>query len=66
VDDELDNDHYSFTLIKNFAIAEKIKMQLLAEAFNLTNTPVFDQPGTWFGNANFGTITYCYCVTKIP
>jgi hypothetical protein len=28
-------------LIKNFAIAEKIKLQLLAEAFNLTDALVF-------------------------
>jgi hypothetical protein len=46
-----------FSLIKNFAIAEKIRMQFRAEAFNLTNTPVFGQPGTGFGNPNFGTIT---------
>jgi hypothetical protein len=37
-------------LQKQFAIAEKTKLQFRAEAFNLTNTPIFNGPNT--GNPN--------------
>jgi hypothetical protein len=40
-----------------FNITERFKLTLRGEAFNLTNTPQFDQPDTTFGNANFGQIT---------
>jgi len=46
-----------FALHKNFAIYEKLKLQFRAEAFNLTNTPTFGNPGTGFGAGNFGVIT---------
>ena len=33
------------------------RVELRAEAFNLTNTPQFDNPNSTFGSAGFGTIT---------
>ena len=46
-----------FSLFKNFAITERYTIALRAEAFNLTNTPVFGAPGTTVNGANFGIIT---------
>lgn len=33
-----------FSMFKNFAVTEAIKIQFRAEAFNITNTPYFGQP----------------------
>jgi hypothetical protein len=46
-----------FSLFKNFTIREKIRWQLRAEAFNLTNTPTFDTPGAVYGTPTFGQVT---------
>jgi hypothetical protein len=46
-----------FSLFKNFTIREKFKFQFRAEAFNLTNTPTFDVPGTGYGTPTFGRVT---------
>jgi hypothetical protein len=45
-----------FSILKNFPIKEKAQLQFRAEAFNLTNTPVFGPPGTLSGASNFGVI----------
>jgi hypothetical protein len=45
-----------FSLIKNIPLHEKVRLQFRAEAFNLTNTPVFGLPNTTVGNAGFGVI----------
>ena len=46
-----------FSLFKNFRFTERFNLEFRAEAFNLTNTPVFSAPGTTIGGANFGVIT---------
>jgi hypothetical protein len=46
-----------FSLFKNFPFRERYQFQFRAEAFNLTNTPVFGAPGTTINGANFGIIT---------
>jgi hypothetical protein len=46
-----------FSLFKNFHIKERLGVEFRAEAFNITNTPVFAAPGTTVNGANFGIIT---------
>jgi hypothetical protein len=46
-----------FSLFKNFSVRERYKFQFRAEAFNLTNTPTFEIPGTTFGTPTFGQVT---------
>lgn len=42
---------------KLFNIGERLRAELRAEAFNLTNTPPLGQPNGTFGSAAFGSIT---------
>ncbi len=46
-----------FSLFKIFTLTERIKMELRAESFGVTNTPQFNNPNSTLGNANFGYIT---------
>jgi hypothetical protein len=46
-----------FSLFKNFHLQERFNLEFRAEAFNLTNTPVFSAPGTTVNGANFGVVT---------
>ena len=45
------------SLFKTFSLTETLRLQCRAEMFNATNTPVFGNPNTSFGAANFGVIT---------
>ena len=36
---------------------ERMRAELRAEAFNLTNTPLFGNPGTVLDSATFGVVT---------
>ncbi len=42
---------------KTFAITERVRTELRAEAFNATNTPPLGNPNGSFGSTAFGTIT---------
>jgi hypothetical protein len=37
--------NFDLSLFRNFALTERIKMEFKAEAFNVTNTPKFSNPG---------------------
>jgi hypothetical protein len=45
-----------FSLLKDFKIFEKGKLEYRAEFFNVFNHPNFDQPNTTFNTPNFGKI----------
>ena len=49
--------NFDFTLFKNTAITEKVKLQFRAEVFNLTNRVQFGYPGQTLGNADFGVVS---------
>lgn len=45
------------SVFKNFSFSETKRLQIRAEAYNLTNTPTFGTPNATFGSTNFGVIT---------
>jgi hypothetical protein len=49
--------NFDLALSKNFRINERVRLEFLAEAFNLTNTPAFNFPGATVGTATFGVIS---------
>ncbi|HLJ17282.1 MAG TPA: TonB-dependent receptor [Bryobacteraceae bacterium] len=46
-----------FSLFRTIDLSERLHLQLRGEAFSITNTPQFANPGLVLGNANFGYIT---------
>ena len=46
----------NFSLLKNVALTESIKLQFRAETFNLFNHPNFDLPDNFVGSPSFGKI----------
>jgi Carboxypeptidase regulatory-like domain/TonB dependent receptor-like, beta-barrel len=51
------NRHLDIALFKLFPIRESVQLQLRGEAYNLTNTPSFANPGSAFGSGTFGVIS---------
>jgi hypothetical protein len=51
------NRHLDIALFKTFPIKESVHLQLRGEAYNLTNTPSFANPGAAFGSGTFGVIS---------
>jgi hypothetical protein len=49
--------HADLSLMKNFRFRERIRVQLRAEFFNITNTPQFGWPDTGFGSNTFGVVS---------
>jgi hypothetical protein len=43
-------------LLKNFRVKEGQRVEFRLEAQNVTNTPIFSDPGTSFGSTSFGII----------
>jgi hypothetical protein len=46
-----------FSIFKDFAFTERIKLELRAEGTNVANTPQFSTPGNNQSSSNFGQIT---------
>jgi hypothetical protein len=44
-------------LFRGFKVAERYELQLRAEAFSITNTPIFANPNNTLGGGTFGQIT---------
>jgi len=49
--------NFDVSVLKNFSIRERVRVQFRTEFFNFTNTPFFGAVGTTLGTANFGKIT---------
>jgi hypothetical protein len=45
------------SIFRRFPVTENAGFEFRAESFNLTNTPIFDQPNSTLGNPNFGVVT---------
>ena len=45
------------SIIKNFTIKERYRLQFRSEFFNLTNSPTFAAPGSALNSATLGVIT---------
>jgi hypothetical protein len=46
-----------FSVFRKFPIQERFELEFRAEAFNLTNTPHFLQPGSNINSGNFLQVT---------
>jgi hypothetical protein len=46
-----------FSVLKNIQVTDRVRAQIRGELFNLTNTPVFGQPGTMVTSGAFGVVS---------
>jgi len=46
-----------FSMFKSFRIMERMRAELRGDAFNLTNKPLFGNPGTVLNTPTFGVVT---------
>lgn len=49
--------HLDFSTFRKFEVSERIKVEFRAEAFNLSNTPKFNNPNGDITSPNFGKVT---------
>ncbi|MSV30254.1 MAG: hypothetical protein EXQ52_16155 [Bryobacterales bacterium] len=49
--------NWDFSMLKEFPLNERRKLELLWEVFNLSNHPLLDIPGGTVGAPNFGVIS---------
>jgi hypothetical protein len=49
--------NFDVSVMKNFSIGERVRVQFRGEFFNFTNTPAFGNPGAMFGLPTFGKIS---------
>lgn len=52
--------NFNFALAKKIPLNERFTAIFRGEAYNLTNTPYFNFPGTKLGNSDFGVISSSY------
>ncbi len=48
---------WDMSLVKSFTIVERVKTELRAQVYNLTNTPQFNPPDNNYNNGDFGILT---------
>ncbi len=48
---------YDFSVLREFTILDRYKVEARGTAYNLTNTPEFGNPGATFGSSSFGIIS---------
>jgi hypothetical protein len=49
--------NFDLSLTRQFPIKERLNLEFRADAFNLSNSVVFQYPNNVLGNANFGVVT---------
>jgi hypothetical protein len=52
--------NFDASLVKRFRFTERIGGELRVDAFNVTNTPHFNNPNTSFGSQTFGQVTSAF------
>lgn len=57
--------NYNATLLRNFSLSERFKLQFRATAFNVTNTAHFNDPSGAFTSGSFGVITSSFGERRI-
>jgi hypothetical protein len=51
------NKNLDLSIFRSFSVTESKRFEFRAEAFNITNTPVFAIPDTDFQSPNFGIVS---------